>query len=434
MTQMSDPVNLDSALFINQVDDAELKCVLSQFFPYASCGSLSNEVQFYRRGEPGVIKLIYKGGELISAIGTPELRPEDIQLLTEKVRREVIETSGRLVARCILLSSYRVNGSFVYGDKLRIFPVPEHAPKAPDLTEEQYFAEHLTVEHPFVAEFPINRSVNPFVQIGRLESQARKYALLLNLFLEGNVKRTPRGRQRHWVHEEGMDLSTGYRYLREDYRYSGFGDIGPDVLPIGSHPLTFSSVEHFSPMETMEYYEYFSNPRQELNPPMRVPALLMTFFDRFESLEKAERDQFMRAAFWFQHASSVWEESNSAAYLAIISSIETLVPPAMSVEKCMQCGTPLNNGPTKRFVKFVNEMVPVFEENIKERQRLYRLRSALTHGGDLFQADSASAVSMGGINPKSAAEYHSHIIAMNLARQILLNWLLKKTGGWPTLD
>jgi hypothetical protein len=431
MIQMSDTTNLDSALFINQVDEAELKWVLSRLFPYSRCGSSSNEMQFYRHWDACAIKLIYKSGKLVSAIRGPGLKSEDIQLLADKVRRELIETSGGLVARCILLSSYRVKGTFIYGDKLRIFPVPEHAPKAPDLTEEQHFAEHLTIEHPFVAEFPINRSINGIVQIERAQRQARKYALLLNVFLEGNVSRTSCGRQRHWVHEEEADLSNGYKYLRENYRYPGFYDTGPDFLPIGSHPLTFSSVEHFSSMETMEYYEYFSNTRQELNPPMRVPILLATFFDRFESLEKAEQDQFMRATFWFHHASSVWKESNSAAYLAIISSIETLVPSAKSVEKCKQCGAPRDNGPTKRFVNFINEMVPASEENIKERQKLYRLRSALTHGGDLFQADT---VSMGGMNPKSASEYNSHIIAMNLARQALLGWLLKKTGGWPTQD
>jgi hypothetical protein len=416
---MSETTNLDSAFSIGEVDDAELKWVLSLHFRNSLCASSSKEVQFCRGGEPWAVKLIYnKGGKLVSAVGGPGLKPEDVTVLTDKVRRELMETSGPVASRCILLSSYRVTGSFTYGDKLRILPVPDHARKAPDLTESQVFGEHLTIEHPFIEEFPINRSINPVVQIERLERQVRKYALLLNLFLEGNVKRISRRRQRHWVHEGGEgryeDVSSGYKYLREGYRYPGFYDIGPDVLPIGSHPLTLSSVEGVSPMGTMEYYEYFSNPRQDLNPPMRVPVLLATFFDRFESLGKSEQNRFLRSAFWFQHASNIWEESNSAAYLAIVTSIETLVP--------------RGGGPTKGFVDFINRMVPTSEDDIGERRELYRLRSALTHGGDLFHADMEG---IGGMNPKSASESYRHSIAMSLARQVLLNWLLRETGGWP---
>jgi len=167
-------------------------------------------------------------------------------------------------------------------------------------------------------------------------------------------------------------------------------------------------------METMEYYEYFSNPRQDLNPPMRVPVLLATFFDRFESLGKFEQNRLLRSTFWFHHASSIWEESNSAAYLAIVSSVETLVPQGSK--------------PTKGFIDFINRMVPASEDDVKERRRLYGLRSALTHAGDLFHADTEG---IGGMNPKSASESHAHSVAMSLARQVLLSWLMKETGGWP---
>jgi hypothetical protein len=35
-----------------------------------------------------------------------------------------------------------------------------------------------------------------------------------------------------------------------------------------------------------------------------------------------------------------------------------------------------------------------------------------------------------GMNPKSTNEFHSYNIAMDLAREALLNWLMKRTGGW----
>jgi hypothetical protein len=412
----AEPANLNNALCVGRVDDAELVSFLLQQFGYANSG-LTNEVHFSHRNNPSTLKLTYRDGEIASADGTG-LKPEEVALLADKVRRELVESPGKIAARSILFSAYRVSGCFIYDDKLRILPLPKHAPMAPDLTEQQCFSEHLNVEHPFIIEFPINRSVIPVIQIQRLENQTRKYCLLLNVFLEGQISRPARGQERHWIHEEGAELSSGYRYCREDYRYPGFADIGPG----------FSSTEGIPPMETMEYYEYFGNPRQDLNPPMRVPALLATFFDRFEALGKSEQHHFLRSAHWFHHASGVWRTSNSAAYLAIISSIETLRPSVPPTDKCESCGAPRGKGATRQFVDFLNAMAPAYGEDVKEREKLYRLRSALTHGGDLFQADTEA---LWGLNPKSTAESHSYFTAMSLARRALLGWLMEKTGGWP---
>jgi hypothetical protein len=301
---------------------------------------------------------------------------------------------------------------------LRILPVPEHAPNAPDLTEEQVFSEHLDIEHPFIVEFPLTQSISSIIQLHRLERAARRNALLLNVFLEGTVSRSSRGQQRHWIHEEGADLSSSYKYLREGYRFPGFFDIGPG----------FADTAKIPQMETMEYYEYFSNPRLDLNPPMRVPVLLATFLDRFESLGSSDQERFMRSAHWFHHASNVWQDSKSAAYLSIISGIETLglaVPPT---ERCAKCGSPLRKGVVKQFVETLGGISSVSKEEVDVRRELYRLRSALTHGGDLFHADTEALLNL---NPKSAAESHSYFIAMSLARRALLGWLMQKTGGWP---
>ena len=414
--KMADTENLNSVLLIGQVNDAELSSVLLSHFGNAMAG-MSNEAHFSHRdkNKSGNIKLTYRNGEIISADGS-DLKTEEITLLADKVKRELVETPGTVPARCILLSSFRVTGSFGHGT-LCIYPVPDDAPKAPDLTYEHRFVEQLTIEHPFVAEFPINRSVNFVIQFERSERQARKYALLLNLFLEGKVSRVSRGRQRHWVHEEGTHFSSGYKYLREGYRYNNFGDTGiePD----------FFLRRVFPPMETMRYNEYFTDTRHDLNPPMRVSTLLPTFLDRFEKLDKVEQARFLRSAFWFHHASNVSQESNTASYLAIVSSIESLIPKPDGSQRRR------GDGATKRFVDFLNQIVPVSEKDAVERKRLFTLRSDLTHGWDLFHAD---AEALRGLNPKSTDEFHSYTIAMDLAREALLNWLMKKTGGWPKSD
>jgi len=412
----AETVNLNDVIFVGKVDDAELAYLLLTHFRH-SCSGLSNEVRFYRANGPGAVKLTYRKGKIESAAGIG-LKPEEITLLADKVKGDLLESPGTTVARCILLATYRVKGCFVYGDKLRILPVPEHAPNAPDLTEEQVFSEHLDIEHHFIVEFPLTQSISPIIQLHRLERAARRNALLLNVFLEGTVSRSSPGQQQHWIHEEGADLSSSYKYLREGYRFPGFFDIGPG----------FADTANIPQMETMEYYEYFSNPRQELNAPMRVPVLLATFLDRFGSLARSDQERFMRSAHWFHHTSNVWQDSKSAAYLAIISSIETLRPAVPPSEKCEKCGSPLRKGVTKQFVECLDGKASASKEDVSVMKELYRLRSALTHGGDLFHADTQAHLDM---NPKSTAEAQSYYVAMSLARRALLGWLMRKTGGWP---
>jgi|ERR1017187_8106585 hypothetical protein len=405
-----DSSNLNSALFVGQVDDSELSSILLRHFQY-SYGQ-SDEVIFHRRSDLWAIKLIFAAAKIASAVAGPGLKPEDVSVLSDKIRGNLVEPSKLRAARCILFSSYRVTGKFSYGKKLSLFPLPDHAPKAPDLKEEERFSENPTIQHPFIAEFPIRESADQLIAILRLQGETRKYALLLNVFLEGGVSRPLREkRRRHWVHDGNRKSPSVY--LQEDYRYPGFADMGP----------WFSRLDHIPLMETMRYPECFSSPRQEFNAPLRVPLLLATFLERFEGLCKPERERFLRAAFWLRHAEDVWLESTSAAYLAIINCIEVLLPPRNDRRKDRSA-----KSRTKQFIEFLNENAPAYSEDTAERQKIYKIRSDLTHGWDLFYSDMEAYV---GINPRIGTESQSRFLAKHLACVALLNWLMRATGGWP---
>jgi hypothetical protein len=95
-------VNLNTALAIGKVDPGELSSVLLMHFGYGNSG-ISREVHFFRRNPPGKITLNYHEGEIASADGF-ELSPQEIRLLADRVKRELIEGLGVVAARCILLS------------------------------------------------------------------------------------------------------------------------------------------------------------------------------------------------------------------------------------------------------------------------------------------------------------------------------------------
>ena len=406
--------NLNESLQVDKVDYAELSTILLHHFGNAN-GGTEGKVDFHHRHGPGKVTLSYRGSKLVSAEGC-DLSVQEVSALNEKVTRDLVESPGETAGRCILLSARRVTGCFAWGQKLRILPVPANAPQAPDLTEAEKFSQHLEIEHPFIIEFPLRRSKNPVVEFHRLEKSIRNWALVLNAFLECRVSAISRGQARHWIHYNGADLSTGYDYCREGYRFPGFADIGPD----------FSPTAHIPPLETMEFYDYFGNPRQELNPRMRVPSRFTDFLSRFESLPLEDQDQFLRAAFWFHHASKVWRETKSGAYLAIISAIETLKPVVTPVSKCDKCGAPRGKGAARQFIEFLDSLAPPLDDESPVRKELYRMRSKLVHGSSLFHADVDMARQ---INPQSFSEWLAYSTCMSLGRRALLGWLLSKTGN-----
>jgi hypothetical protein len=412
---MTSHENLNQVLQIGKVDDAELSTLLLHHFGYAD-GGAADGVHFHHPQGQGKVTLIYKGSKIVTAVGN-DLAPRETSVLSEKVFRDLVETPGFTAGRCILLSTYKVTGSFINGEKLRILPVPAVAPNTPDLTETETFSQHLKIEYPFVVEFLLRRSTNPFIEIRRLDKSIRKWALLLNAFLECQVSAISRGQARHWIHHNSADLYDGYTYCREGYRFPGFADIGPGFSPVNEVP----------PMQTMEFYDYFGNPRQELNPRLRIPRQLPDFLRRFDSLPLEDQEKFLRAAFWFNQASNVWRDSKSGAYLAIISAIETLKPAVTPESKCDKCGAPRGKGLALQFKEFLDSLAPQSGDDSALRKELYQMRSKLIHGSYLFQADLDVIRE---INPQSVSEWGAYSNCMSLGRRALLGWLMEKTGGW----
>ena len=198
-------------------------------------------VEYQHPQKPGGVKLAYQGSKLIGITAGPGLEPHDIETLTKKIARELLESAGVVPGRAIMFSTYRVTGSFHYPDRLRITPVPAHAPQPPPLKPYQ----EREPRYPFVVEFPITRSVNSFIEYHRLERETRKQALLLNVFLEGEIQRPNRGKWQ-WVDDGSSPRQDICRFLREEYRYPDFADLGVDLF-----------ARETDPIPTMDFHEYF---------------------------------------------------------------------------------------------------------------------------------------------------------------------------------
>jgi hypothetical protein len=185
----------------------------------------------------------------------------------------------------------------------------------------------------------------------------------------------------------------------------------------------FSSVEALSPMTVVPDANYFARFTLTLGDPLQVPECLPHVARRFEELDVARRDQFLRACYWLDRARVTWDISSSLSYLAIINAVESLVPAGGPPRPCPTCGKDRGQGPTARFQRFVTE----YTGSPERRRELYELRSALAHGGRLLRVDVPRA--WGDLEIRQREEIDTYGKAAQSARISLLNWLLGPSSG-----
>ncbi|MGO9495732.1 MAG: hypothetical protein ACLQA5_03320 [Solirubrobacteraceae bacterium] len=113
--------------------------------------------------------------------------------------------------------------------------------------------------------------------------------------------------------------------------------------------------------------------------------------------------------------------------MAIVQAVEALRPANGRSPSCITCGRPTEPGPTRQFIEFMNQYAPLDDgETEKVRQELYRLRSALTHGGKLMEQDlhpGFGQFTLTWHDERSAIDR-----AASLARLAGVNWLLNHGG------
>lgn len=157
---------------------------------------------------------------------------------------------------------------------------------------------------------------------------------------------------------------------------------------------------------------------------LELPGSIGVMFDRYHALDRDQRDRFQRWAYWLNHAHLVWNLSRSATYMAVIQAVEALRPPLPTGLPCPNCGRPEGPGPTEQFVQFMDTYVPRQQDEAEqERRNLYRLRSAIAHGGKLLGLDTDPG--LGGFYPRPISERSSADLAMRIARMAGVNWLLQ---------
>ncbi len=156
---------------------------------------------------------------------------------------------------------------------------------------------------------------------------------------------------------------------------------------------------------------------------LELPASVESIFDRYYALDPIRRERLLRWAYWINHSALVAGLSLSASYMAIIQAVEALRPNDDGGPACVSCGRPTGAGPTNQFISFMDRYAPPEAgETEKARRRLYKLRSALTHGGKLIESDLHPG--FGQFTLTWSDERRATHRAATLARLAAVNWLL----------
>lgn len=391
---MEDQLSLISELYADRVDPEELGQIVLETLGAAAYPS-ANEVVYRRPGLGPALHFFYSGDRLSAIEAGPSLSSTDIQAIKHKVQSDLINVSGNIIGRAVLLSEYPVKGHYAVPNILSISPVPESAPKPKESWERNF---------PFLLEFVTKDSPDFKIRMSRIASLALRLSLFLNVIVEGSIMQPNTSQRFRWVSRESEGRV--YEHLREGYGYQGFQP----------WQESFTDLASIEVMELINHNEYFTRFGYETGRSLQLPNSIAELTSAYLGLDRVLQDRFIRAAYWYSLAQC--QDSASARFLHLIQSIETLVPDAERGQTCSECRRTIDDGPTKRFVTFLDTMVPSHENLRKGRRHLYKLRSDLSHGWDLFSQDLRLASA-----PKSMDQMMQGYEANQLARLALVNWL-----------
>ena len=354
-------------LDIQNVDFHELDIVLMTFFDTWTYG---NDEIFYTCDSE---KLHVKYNKKWKILEKPKFNGS--KTLYDEIIKEInsinIQNEHKYAEKYIY-SFEPINAEFNYKNKIILKRLPSEAQQPP----------FSWAKHAVKLEVKYNGHHNPRLNALRSQKALREAELLL-VALDSKIRSNTSSNSRHeWVIDTSDPNNWSTKYLSVGYHF--------DKNP--------------------------SSNQSETAQPQSFTENIETPLDKYFNLEQTKMEQFLRACFWLDNANEIYCHSRSAAYIALINAIETLLPDSSS-DTCKVC-----NKPTKsisaNFREFLDNYVPNELEN-NYKNELYDLRSKLTHGKALLILDQQ----IGGMGVRDKYERYQYRDVEKIVRIALRNWL-----------
>jgi hypothetical protein len=398
------PGELDEQLGWRDVDEGDLDAILTSHFDLSRYESGDRAVDYFRQGEH-VLTFRFRSRDLTPATMEPgsALSGDDVAGLVARFAR-TRDVVGVGVHRRLLYSYVIPKGFWQYSGRLgrvQLLPPPASAPDIPAVIGD----------HPLVLEYEVASCGDNIVDQARVARAYRRYALVLS-GLVTHVDVPDRERQ-VWAYVSSCESPSGGASAWVQAAYWIMGSANEDIP---GWRADFSSLEGLERMVVLPHEEFHS--RRGIGPDdeyLAVPETLADSLDRFATLDSSRQDQFLRAAYWLNHARRVWDLSYSASFIAVAQAIEALLPEASTVY-CNSCGISHDEPSiSKRFLDWVDANAPADDA----RKLLYPLRSGLVHSSALLAND----MGVHGLQPRTSTERDTAGLARRAAQLGLTNWL-----------
>ena len=360
---------------LDHVDQEELRLVLFDFF--GGEGAISNEGaisldQIYvgELHNPAIV-LSYEEGRIVSIAPGPAFRSSNIEEFKRLVAAELLRSEQR-VGRAVFAASVPVSGHWSFRPIMQIRPAPSHAPRMDPL-------------YPFIIEFKYEGSTNGRVDQLRRNRRLQELGLLFALLVE----------PRSWPIAR---VAGGYRIRGIRHTGTRFSTLRGEPIPEEDSQAFYSRIGH------------------KIGASLTVPRHLRSSLDCFSRAAANVKHAFLRSAYWLRFANGGAGGSQSAAYVALIISIESLMPASERFHI------------TRRFVEFLERFAPPADGGPDpSRRALYEMRSDLAHGRALLRPD-LDGWTWATVDPEGMQQHSLFQGASHLARIAAVNWL-HDTGG-----
>lgn len=324
-----------------------------------------------------------------------------LQKIKTKIKKDVYSHEIK-IGRDILFSSHiPLYGYFRYRDIFQILPVPPQAP------QPEFIAAG---PHPILLEFAFRKSSNSGINIYRSKKISYEIAWTLNLLLNADILNREYRVGTQWVRCDGEPVS---RLCNTEYVFK-------DIDWIVDEFSNVSSLEEIKLIDPREYY----GRGQDVSEGVRGPKIINELLDIVYSLDKEKYNHLTTACKFLSLSNKLWESSQSMAYLAAISAIESIPKESGEAVICSECGNP-KNGPTKQFKEFLKKYGPESTITNKIRDELYGVRSAIAHRGLLFESDSNPYSFFS--SPISHEQERKGIILKQIVQIAIVKWLISRT-------
>ncbi len=300
---------------------------------------------------------------------------EEIDTLIKKAVEALASNLGLQIHFAYVHTSSKIEKYWRHENNFQILPAPASAPQ-PNFQD---------AEHAFLLEYSFPKSSNSEINSYRSACRERETILLLNSLLKHGLHLRDSYSRHAWVLSD--ELNEKSKYMQLGY-FTGVENHDRKLND-------FSSVNNYTAFDLVNSQDYYTI-SSDIFDPFVLPDFFTKSIIAFENLDYSSKGKFLRASYWTQVASKSYPISRSAAFCALVSSIEVFMPtshlPPESVYATFKKGflqllskyqTPA--GPTKEFRDFVEKYAPGIPES--SRKKLYDIRSKITHGGALLPED-----------------------------------------------